>query len=92
MIEYIEQVSIQTANTTISGAEIKGKWEDIEGGIYVLMGYDINKAAENLAKQMDSVSKPFIRNDSAAFADFKAQEAFKALEESKRQKAALNAQ
>ena len=56
------------------------------------MGYDINKAAENLAKQMDSVSKPFIRNDSAAFADFKAQEAFKALEESKRQKAAANAQ
>lgn len=92
MIEYIEQVSIQTANTTISGAEIKGKWEDIEGGIYVLMGYDINKAAENLAKQMDSVSKPFIRNDSAAFADFKAQEAFKALEESKRQKAAANAE
>ena len=83
MIEYIEQVSIQTANTTISGAEIKGKWEDLEGGIYVLMGYDIDKAAENLAKQMEAVETPFVRNESAAFADFKAQEAFKALEASK---------
>ena len=86
MIEYIEQVSIQTANVSLSGAEIKGKWEDLEGGIYVLMSYDIDKAAENLAKQMDSTENSFVRNESAAFADFKAQEAFKALEASKYEK------
>lgn len=80
LIDYMEQVSSQTAKVSISGAEINGKWEDIEGGIYVLMAYDINKAAVALEEQM---AQTFVRNESAAFADFKAQEAFKRLEAEK---------
>ncbi|MCM1321791.1 MAG: LPP20 family lipoprotein [Bacteroides sp.] len=76
VIEYMEEVSMQTAKTSLSGAQIEDVWEDAEGGVYVLMSYDVNKAAENLDSQM----KAYQRNESAAFAEFKAQEAFRALE------------
>ena len=76
LIEYMEEISKQTAQVSISGATIEDSWEDEDGGVYVLMSYDVNQAAENLANQMQS----YQRNESAAFAEFKAQEAFRQLQ------------
>jgi hypothetical protein len=76
LIEYMEEISKQTARVSISGAAIEDSWEDEDGGVYVLMSYDIEQAAENLANQMQS----YQRNESAAFAEFKAQEAFRQLQ------------
>jgi hypothetical protein len=76
LIEYMEEISKQTAQVSISGAAIEDSWEDEDGGVYVLMSYDIEQAAENLANQMQS----YQRNESAAFAEFKAQEAFRQLQ------------
>jgi len=76
LIEYMEEISKQTAQISISGAQIEDSWEDEDGGVYVLMSYDVNQAAENLANQMQS----YQRNESAAFAEFKAQEAFRQLQ------------
>ncbi len=76
LIEYMEEISKQTAQISISGAQIEDSWEDTDGGVYVLMSYDVNQAAENLANQM----KTYQRNESAAFAEFKAQEAFRQLQ------------
>lgn len=76
LIEYMEEISKQTAQVSISGAAIEDSWEDEDGGVYVLMSYDIDQAAENLANQMQS----YQRNESAAFAEFKAQEAFRQLQ------------
>ena len=75
LIEYMEdflnrQLRFQFRCT------IEDSWEDEDGGVYVLMSYDIEQAAENLANQMQS----YQRNESAAFAEFKAQEAFRQLQ------------
>lgn len=75
LIEFMEEVSMQTAKLSLNGATFEESWEDAEGGVYILMSYDINKAATNLQNQL----KSYQRNEAAAFAEFKAQEAFKML-------------
>ena len=82
LIEFMEEVSKQTAEVSISGAEIEDSWEDVEHGVYILMSYDVDKAAANLEKAIDDTAKTFSRNESAAFAEFKATEALKQLEAS----------
>ncbi|NLM00053.1 MAG: hypothetical protein GX220_01170 [Treponema sp.] len=84
LIEFMEEVSMQTAKASISGATIEDNWEDKEGGVYVLMSYDVNKAAVNFENQL----KSYQRNESAAFAEFKAQEAFKQFQVQNAEKAA----
>lgn len=76
LIEYMEEVSQQTANLSLSGAQVVEIWESAANEVYVLMSYDIDQAAKNLESQM----KTYQRNESAAFAEFKAQEAFKQLQ------------
>ncbi len=75
MIEFMEEISRQTAEASLSGAAIKSVYIDREGGVYVLMSYDINALAENLQSRVDS----YVRNESAAFAEFKADEALRVL-------------
>ena len=77
VIQFIEEVSSQSSNTTISGAEIEDTWEDAEGGVYVLMALDLTIAAADLENNIYS------RNDSAAFAEFKAREALQQLQATK---------
>ena len=48
------------------------------------MSYDVNKAAVNFENQL----KSYQRNESAAFAEFKAQEAFKQFQVQNAEKAA----
>lgn len=79
LIEFMEEVSKQTAEVSISGAEVEDSWEDIEHGVYILMSYDVDKAAANLEKAIDNTAKSFNRKETAAFAEFKATEALKQL-------------
>lgn len=76
LIEYLEEVSVQTAKVSISGAEIEDSYEDAEGGVYVLMSFPI----DNVGKSLDETLKAYNRSESAAFAEFKAQEAFRQLQ------------
>ena len=73
VIQFMEDVSKQTAKVSLSGVEIEDSWEDAEGGVYVLVSYPVDKAGAELDNQL----KAFQRSEAAAFADFKAQEAFK---------------
>lgn len=87
LIEFMEEVSMQTAKNSVTGAQVEQVWEDAEGGVYVLMSYDVNKAAVSLENQL----KSYQRNEAAAFAEFKAQEAFKMLNAEKEAEAATSA-
>ncbi len=76
LIEFMEEVSKQTANFSLSGAQIEDAWEDADGGVYVLMSFPVDKAGATLDNQL----KTYQRSESAAFAEFKAQEAFKQMQ------------
>ena len=71
----MEEISRQTAETSLSGAGVESVYVDEDGGVFVLMSYDINGLARDLQSQVDS----YVRNESAAFAEFKADEALRAL-------------
>lgn len=75
LIEFMEEISRQTAETSLSGAVVESVYVDEDGGVFVLMSYDINGLARDLQSQVDS----YVRNESAAFAEFKADEALRAL-------------
>lgn len=78
LIEFMEEVSIQTAKIDLSGAEVEDSYIDEDGGVYVLMSYPVDGVGKFLNDTINSYS----RNQSAAFAEFKAQEAFRQLQES----------
>ena len=77
LIEFMEEVSKQTAEATLSGAAIESVYIDWEGGVYVLMSYDLDALANNLQSRVDS----YVRDESSSFAEFKAREALRYLEE-----------
>lgn len=76
LIDFLEEVSAQTAKVSISGAEVEDSFEDAEGGVYVLMAYPI----ANVGKNFESTLNSYQRSEAAAFAEFKAQEAFRQLQ------------
>ena len=76
LIEFMEEVSKQTAETSLSGASIESVYIDYEGGVYVLMSLSMDALADSLQNRVDS----YVRDESAAFAEFKAREAFRYLE------------
>lgn len=84
VIDFMEEVSIQTAKVSLSGCEIEEMWTSAQDEVYVLMAYPISSAANNFQKQVNT----YARNEAAAFAEFKADEAFAALQASNAEKAA----
>ena len=78
LIEFMEEISRQTAEASLSGATIESVYIDTnDGGVYVLMSYGMDALAESLQSRVDS----YVRNESAAFAEFKAREALRYLGE-----------
>ena len=73
VINFIETVSKQIADTTLSGSKVIEKHMSKDGTVYVLVMYE--KSALK-----DSALSEFQRNESAAFAEFKASEAMKWLD------------
>lgn len=74
IIEFVETVSRQIASTTLSGTRTMELYPADDKTIYALVVYPIADLA-------DDVTREFQRNEDAAFAEFKAQEALKKLNE-----------
>jgi len=71
-----EQATITRANSNVSGFDMVEYWIDADGVYHGLFSYP----KSDLRKDFQTTVSEFQRNEAAAFADFKAQEAFKQLE------------
>lgn len=76
VLQHSENISKQVANQSLSGVERDEVWVDAEGGVYVLASFP----KENVNKSFDSIAQSFVRNEAAAFANFKSDEALKFLD------------
>lgn len=75
-LTYFENISKQVSDQSLVGSEIEETWVDKEGGVYAL----VSMPKENVGKSFENVTGEFVRNEAAAFADFKAKEALKFLD------------
>ena len=75
-LENLKIASITKAKANTSGIRHSLSWINPEGYYIVLVEYP----KEDLRKDFKSSLNEFVRNESAAFADFKADEAFRALD------------
>jgi len=73
VISFVETVSKQVTQTTLSGAKTEQVFAGKDGTIYALVSYPLNSFKEE-------VKKEFVRNEDAAFAEFKAAQALEKLE------------
>ena len=76
VLDYMENISKQVADQSLTGVERDDVWVDAEGGVKVLCSFP--KA--NVGKSFEQVAGNFQRNEAAAFAEFKAKEALSFLE------------
>jgi hypothetical protein len=73
---HFEQATITRSNNNLSGFDQVDYWIDAEGVYHGLFSYPKN----DVRKDFQAVVSEFQRNEAAAFAEFKAQEAFRQLE------------
>ena len=71
-----EQATITTSQANVAGFNLETYWIDQNGVYHGLFSYP----KENLRNDFQNTVTTFERNEAAAFADFKAQEAFRLLE------------
>lgn len=76
VLDFAESISKDVADQSVSGVERDELWVDDKGGVYVLCSFP--KA--NVGKSFEQISGNFIRNEAAAFSEFKAKEALSFLE------------
>jgi LPP20 lipoprotein len=74
VIEFLETVSKQVASATLNGSKVIDTYRDKDGTVYVMVMYE--KSALKAAAEKEL----FVRNEDAAFAEFKADEAMKWLD------------
>jgi len=77
LINFVETITRQITDQTLSGATPKSRVPMDDGGFWVLMVY----GKEALKDSFEDVAKEFERNDAAAFAEFKASQAIEKLEQ-----------
>ncbi len=75
-LSHFENISKQVAEQTLVGVEEDELWVDAEGGVYMLCSFP----RENVNKSFTDAVGDFQRNEAAAFAEFKAEEALSFLE------------
>lgn len=75
-LERFEQATITRSTANISGFNQEDLWEDKDGALHILFSYP--KA--DLRSDFTQTVSDFKRNEAAAFAEFKADQAFKYLE------------
>lgn len=75
-IEFVETISKQIANTTLQGAKVESTYLAKDDTFFVLMVYPVNALATELKSQEN-----FIRSQDAAFAEWKAENAFEDLQQ-----------
>jgi hypothetical protein len=76
VLDFAESISKQVADTSLTGVERDEVWVDAEGGVNVLCSFP--KA--NVGKNFEQVAGTFVRNEAAAFAEFKAKDALSFLD------------
>ncbi len=75
-IKFAETITRQITDTTLSGAIVKSRVPMKDGGVWVLMVY----SKDSLKASFEDVAKEFERNEDAAFAEFKADQALQKLD------------
>lgn len=73
VISFVETISRQVTDTTLQGARTDQVEQGPDGTLYALVSYPLNGFAE-------AASQAFQRNEDAAFAEFKADQALQALD------------
>lgn len=76
LISFVETITRQITDTTLSGATPKSRVPMDDGGVWVLMVYSKNA----LIDSFEEVAAGFERNEDAAFAEFKAAQALEKLD------------
>jgi hypothetical protein len=76
LISFVETVTRQITDTTLSGATPKSRVPMDDGGVWVLMVY----GKESLVGAFEDVAEEFERNPDAQFAEFKAAQAIENLD------------
>ena len=76
LISFVETITRQITDTTLSGATPKSRVPMDDGGVWVLMVY----GKDSLIDSFEDVAKEFERNEDAAFAEFKAASALEKLD------------
>jgi acylphosphatase len=74
VIEFLETVTKQVASATLNGSKVVETYRDDDGTVYVMVMYEKSALREAAEKEL------FVRNEDAAFAEFKAAEAMKWLD------------
>lgn len=77
VLDSMESISKQVSDQSLVGVERDEVWVDQEGAVYVLCSFPKG----NIGKSFDEVAQSFERNEAAAFADFKREEALKFLDQ-----------
>jgi hypothetical protein len=80
VINFAEQVTRQVTDTTLKGARTKQRAIMDDGSVWVLMQYSKNSFLEAFEQAAEETAEEFKRNESAAFANFKADQALEQLE------------
>ncbi|MFA7565798.1 MAG: LPP20 family lipoprotein [Alkalispirochaeta sp.] len=73
VINFVETISRQTTETTLQGTQQQSAYVAQDGTVYVLVSFPKNNF-------LQASAEAFQRNEDAAFAEFKAQEALKMLD------------
>jgi LPP20 lipoprotein len=76
LISFVETITRQITDTTLSGATPKSRVPMDDGGVWVLMVY----GKDSLVDSFEDVANEFERNEDAAFAEFKAASALEKLD------------
>lgn len=76
LISFVETITRQITDTTLSGATPMGRNPMEDGGVWVLMVY----GKDALVDSFEEVAEGFERNEDAAFAEFKAAQAIEKLD------------
>ncbi|RKX89831.1 MAG: hypothetical protein DRP59_10540 [Spirochaetes bacterium] len=75
-IKFAETITRQITDTTLNGAIVKSRVPMKDGGVWVLMVY----SKDALKQSFEDTAKEFERNEDAAFAEFKADQALQKLD------------
>ena len=75
-LEFVQNVSKQIANATLTGTQIEKRYAAKDGTIYTLMSYSMSEVKKQAKEKM----KTNIHNEEALYNEFKAKQAFDALD------------
>jgi hypothetical protein len=73
VVNFVENISRQVTETTLSGARTEEVYASNDGTVYALVSYPLNGF-------LDAANEAFQRNEDAAFAEFKADQALEYLD------------